>query len=145
MSALPTGVDRAAIKTSGRITVASEIRGVWKGSTSQAEAVTFELRERGYVRVLPGDVLKEKTDAAMASKDTAMAARLPLVLIPGRFEDSHRLPLPQVVLDRIFGANANPPSVVVRGTERYLELWSDERWAEEVDSTVSDGGPYWSK
>lgn len=142
---LPSGADRAAVKTSGRITIVSEVRAAWKGGTAQGDVVTFELRERGYVRILPGDVLQEKISAAKAAKDMGMAAQLPLILVLGRFQADHRLPIPQIVLDRVFGANANPPTVVVRGTEQYIELWSDDRWVEEVDSTVSEGGAYLSE
>jgi len=121
------------------VTVPSEVRGAisWRGKIAKGSAVTFELCEPGHCRILAGDVFEERIAAAKKAGDAEKAERLPIVLIPGKWEENARLPLHELVMDRLFGVGMHAASVVLWGHGDAIELWSDERWISAVEATIA--------
>ncbi|MEZ5959107.1 MAG: hypothetical protein R3C30_01595 [Hyphomonadaceae bacterium] len=98
--------------------------------------MTFQLCEPGHCRILAGDVFSEKINAANVAGNAEAAERLPIILIPGKWEENARLPLHELVMDRLFGVGTHAPSVILWGHGDVIDLWSDERWAEAVETTI---------
>ncbi len=103
------------------------------------------MREPGHVRILRGQDFAQRIERAKGAGDTDLATRLPLILIPGKWEDSYRLPFPDLVLDRLFGVGQHESSVVIWGRGDVIELWSTQRWIEAVERTLADGDAYLSE
>lgn len=143
----PTSAERVDLGDRHRITIGETVRDAitWGGKLSKGQSITFELREVGHARILAGNVFADRIQAAEDAGDSDLSRRLPLILIPAKMEDSYRVPLHQLVVDRVLGPSApSPLSVVIWGSGECIDIWSNARWAEAADATLGDASQYLS-